>query len=114
VRFVGRLFCKDAAEQEVPLHPEVWRAKPGSAVLVKEIPIPAHGAVFAEVAFEPTADLPEGRRYVVDLLQHVENKVVGGATIVLQTAGDPPRMLLPKDEEDERRLAGEVNRRGLG
>lgn len=113
-RFAGRLFCKDAAEQDVPLHPEVWRAKPGSAVLVKEIPIPAHGAVFAEVAFAPIADLPEGRRYVVDLLQRVENKVVGGATIVLQTAGDPPRMLLPKDEEDERRLAGEVNRRGLG
>jgi len=114
VRFIRRLFCKNAADDAVPLAPEVWRAQPGSSVLVREVTIPGRGAVFAEVAFEPTADLPEGRRYAVDLLQRAENKVVGGATIVLQTAGNPPQMLLPKDEGDERTIAGEVNRRGLG
>lgn len=113
VRFIRRLFCKDVAGDAVPLAPEIWRAQPGSSVMISEIPITAHGAVFAEVAFEPIADLPEGRRYAVDLLQRVENKVVGGATIVLQTAGDPPLIPLPKDEGDERTIAGEVNRRGL-
>jgi hypothetical protein len=96
----------------VLLSPSVWRGENGRQVLLQDIPIPAKGSVFAEVVFQPVDELPEGRRYSVDLLQHVKNEVGGGVTMILQTAGLPPPIFAPT-EGDERKIAGMVDNRDL-
>jgi hypothetical protein len=87
----------------------VWHAAPRKCVVLEDVPIAAGDAVFVEVVLEVVGKLPRGRRYAVDLLQRTK-KAVGGATIVVQTAGHLPA-LSPKLAGDEREVAGLVDKR---
>ena len=73
------------------------------------MPIAAGRAVSVEFVFRPVKRLTRGRRYAVDLVQRTE-KLVGGVTIVVPTAGEAPVKRLPP-AKDEREVAGQIDRR---